>query len=64
MAFQPMLTELALPSVDCRYMDNAYLAVAYQDNKHLEDATELALYVAAEARGYWLPSPTSTQPGT
>ena len=41
MAFQPRLTELALPSVVCRYMDDVCLAVAYQDIKQLEKVTNL-----------------------
>ena len=52
MAFQPRLTEPALPSVVCRYMDDVYLAVAYQDDKQLEEATNLAMYIAAEGTGY------------
>ena len=33
-------------------MDDVYLAVAYQDNEQLEDATTLAMYIAAEGTGY------------
>ena len=52
MAFQPRLTELALPSVVYRYMDDVYLVVAYQDNEQLEDATKLVTHIAAEGTGY------------
>ena len=62
MAFQPRLTELALPSVVCRYMDVVYLAVAYQDNEQLEDATKLAMYVAAEGTGYPHPLVLNLEP--
>ena len=44
MAFQPWFTELALPSAVCRYMDDVYLAMAYQDNEQLEDATNIAMH--------------------
>ena len=52
MAFQPRLTALALPSVMCRYMDDVYLAVAYQDNEQLEKATDLAMCIASKDTGY------------
>ena len=52
MVFKPRLTELALPMVTCRYMDDAFLAFAWQDNKQLERATEVAKYIAAEGNGY------------
>ena len=47
MAFPPRPTDLALPSVVCRYMDDVYLAVAYQDNEQLGKATDLAMYIAS-----------------
>ena len=62
MAFQPRLTELALPSVVCRYMDDVFLAVAYQDNKQLEQATKLAMYIAAEGTGYPHPLVLNLEP--
>ena len=42
MTFQPRLTELALPSVVCRYMDDVYLPVAYQNNDQLEKKHRLS----------------------
>ena len=62
MAFRPRLTELTLPSVVCRYMDDVYLAVAYQDNEQLEDATKLAMYIAAEGTGYPHPLVLNPEP--
>ena len=32
-------------------MGNAYLTVSDQDNEQLEDATKLAMYIAAEGHG-------------
>ena len=66
MAFQPRLTELALPSVVCCYMDDdiVYLAVAYQDNEQLEKSTNLAMYIASKDTGYPRPlvfKPEGTQ---
>ena len=57
MAFQPRLTELAFLSVVCRYMDDVYLAVAYQDDKQPEKATDLAMYIAAEGTASGYPPP-------
>ena len=51
MAFKPSLTELALPMVTCRYMDDVFLAFAWQDKEQLERATEVAQYIAAEITG-------------
>ena len=63
MAFQPRLTELPLPSVvDCRYMDDVYLAVVYQDNGQLEAATKLAMYIAAEGTVYPYPLVLNLEP--
>ena len=62
MAFQPRLTDLALPSVVCRYMDDIYLAVAYQDNEQLENATKLAMYITAEGTGYPYPLVLNLEP--
>ena len=52
MVVKPRLTELALPMVTCRYIDDVLLAFAWQDNKQLERATEIAKYIAAEGTGY------------
>ena len=52
MVFKPRLTELALPMVTCCYMDDVFLAFSWQDNEHLERATEVAKYIAAEGTGY------------
>ena len=62
MAFQPRLTELALPSVVCRYMDDVYLSVAYHDNEQLEDATKLVMYIATEGTGYPHPLVLNLEP--
>ena len=59
-AFEPRLTELAVPSVVCRYMNDVYLAVAYQDNEQLEKATDLVMYIASEDTGY--PCPLNLEP--
>ena len=62
MAFQPRLTVLALPSVVCRYMDDVYLVVAYQDNEQLGKVTGLAMYIASEDTGYPHPLVLNLEP--
>ena len=62
MPFQPRLTKLALPSVVCRYIDNVYLAVAYQDILQLGRATDLAMYIASEGTGYPHPLVLNVEP--
>ena len=62
LVFQPRRTELTLSSVVCCYMDDVYLAVAYQDNKQLEEATKLAMYIAAEGTGYPHPLVLNLEP--
>ena len=62
MAFQPRLTELTLPSVVWRYMDDVYLAVAYQDNNQLGKATDLVMYIASKDTGYPRPLVLSLEP--
>ena len=41
MAFKPRLTKLALPMVTCRYIDDVFLAFAWQDNEQLERGSEV-----------------------
>ena len=43
-------------------MDVVYLAVAYQDDKQVEEATELAMYIAAEGTGYPHPLVLNLEP--
>ena len=43
-------------------MDDVYLAVAYRDNEQLENATKLALYIAAEGTGYPHPPVLNLEP--
>ena len=62
MAFQPRGTELALPSVVCRYMDDVCLTVAYQDHEQLKKATNLAMYTASNDTSVLNPEPEGTPP--
>lgn len=62
MAFQPRLTALALPSVMCRYMEDVYLAVAYQYNQQLGKATDLAMCIASKDTGYPHPLVLNLEP--
>ena len=59
-AFTPMLRELALPCAVCRYMDDVYVAIAYANEDHLTQATEVVHFIAAEGTGYPPPHWCST----
>ena len=62
MAFKPGLTELALPMVTCRYMDDVFSEFAWHDNEQLERPTDVAKYIAAEGTGYPHPVVLNLEP--
>ena len=62
MVFKPRLTELALPMVTCHYMDDVFLAFAWQNNEQQEIATEVAKYIVAEGTGYPHPLVLNLEP--
>ena len=52
----------ARPSTgDCHYMDDVFLAFAWQDEEQLEQATTMGKYITARGTGY---PPTGTEPET
>ena len=59
MVFKPKLTELALPMVKCRYMDESCIfgicLAGYRTAGTSDRGSEVH-----RCRGYWLPSPSST----
>ena len=61
-AFTPMLQELALLCAVCRYMDDVYVTIAYANEDHLTQATEVVNFIAAEGTGYPPPLVLNLEP--
>ena len=53
---------MSIPVALCRYIDDAYIAIAYATNDQLTQATEVVRYIAAASTGYPPPLVLNLQP--